>query len=51
MKVYIMSLREICGAATARDACVHELKAGDTPSSSHVSSCDVTRAVGMWLAI
>jgi len=26
-------------------------KAGDTLSSRHVSSCDVTRAVGMWEAI
>jgi len=27
------------------------LKGGDTLSSRHVSSCDVTRAVGMWEAI
>jgi hypothetical protein len=27
------------------------IKAGDTLSSRHVSSCDVTRAVGMWEAI
>jgi hypothetical protein len=26
-------------------------KAGDTLSLRHVSSCDVTRAVGMWGAI
>jgi len=26
-------------------------KARDTLSSRHVSSCDVTRAVGMWEAI
>jgi len=28
-----------------------ENKAGDTLSLRHVSSCDVTRAVGMWEAI
>jgi hypothetical protein len=33
-------------ACACRD-CVPERKAGDTLSSRHVSSCDVTRAVGM----
>jgi hypothetical protein len=30
---------------------IREVKAGDKLSSRHVSSCDVTRAFGMWDAI
>ena len=37
---------------TDRQTGIHdETKAGDTLSSRHVSSCDVTCAVGMWEAI
>ena len=36
---------------TALDQKKNGTKGGDTLSSRHVSSCDVTRAVGMWEAI